>query len=66
MTSAVYDVTAQVLIRTDRNVLLLHRGLDAYPDDCFRDPWHLNQYGAWRFSAEVGSALKQMGGTKNP
>jgi hypothetical protein len=41
-----------------RNVTLVHPGLEVYPDNCFADPWHLNAYGALRFSRELGEALK--------
>ncbi len=39
------------------NVKLLRRQLEVYPDNCFVDPWHLNSYGALRFSRELGAAL---------
>jgi hypothetical protein len=41
-----------------RNVTLLHRDLEVYPNDWFSDPWHLNRYGSWRWSLETAAALK--------
>ena len=42
-----------------RNVTLLHPEIEVYPDSCFADAWHLNAYGALRFSTELGVALKE-------
>ena len=41
-----------------RNVTLLHPEIEVYPDNCFADAWHLNAYGALRFSNELGAELK--------
>ena len=41
------------------NVTLLHPALEVYPDNCFADPWHLNPYGAYRLSAELGASLSK-------
>ncbi len=41
-----------------RNVTLLHPEVEVYPDNCFADAWHLDAYGALRFSRELGAELK--------
>ena len=49
------------------NVRLVHRELEVYPDNCFSDAWHLNPYGAWKFSRELGAASAgRHAGEKNP
>ena len=55
---AEYEAYLAGLAARHSNVSLLHPELEVYPDDEFADPWHLNQNGALRFSAELGAALK--------
>jgi hypothetical protein len=40
-----------------RNVTILHRELEAWPDRYFGDPRHLNRPGAWKFSQRLGVEL---------
>jgi hypothetical protein len=53
-----YEAFLQGLTQRHPNVTLLHPQIEVYPDDDFADPWHLNQNGTWRFSTELGAALK--------
>ena len=39
------------------NFSVLHREIEAWPDGCFMDPRHLNPYGAWKFSRQLGGEL---------
>ncbi len=39
------------------NFFVLHREIESMPDGCFMDPYHLNQYGAWKFSHRLGGEL---------
>lgn len=56
-----YQAYLDSLVARHPNVTLLHREIEAYPDNCFIDPWHLNPSGALRFSTLLGAALKEKG-----
>jgi hypothetical protein len=43
------------------NLSFVHREIEVYPDNCFLDGWHLNRYGALRFSRELGGLLRGSG-----
>jgi len=43
----------------DFGIVLLGEGFTTYPDDHFRDPWHLSGIGAGRFSRELGDLLRK-------
>ncbi len=55
---AKYQAFLDALAARHPNVVLLHREMEVYPDDCFADPWHLNAWGALQFSREVGTAIR--------
>jgi hypothetical protein len=54
---AAYYAYLDDLARRHRNVSILHRELEAWPDKYFGDARHLNRTGAWRFSQRLGGEL---------
>jgi hypothetical protein len=56
---AKYEAYLQGFVARHRNVTLLRPQLEVYPDNCFSDPWHLNVYGAVRFTNELGAEMKK-------
>jgi hypothetical protein len=53
-----YESYLAGLAARHRNVTLVHTEIEAYPDNCFADPWHLNAYGGLKFSTELGRLLR--------
>jgi hypothetical protein len=47
------------LAQRHRNVTILHRDLEAWPDRYFSDARHLNRFGAWKFSQRLGGELAE-------
>ncbi len=39
------------------NFSVLHRGIETWPDAYFSDPRHVNRFGAWKFSRQLGAEL---------
>jgi hypothetical protein len=56
---AAYYAYLDSLAQRHRNVTILHRELEAWPDRYFGDARHLNRSGAWRFSRRLGGELAE-------
>jgi hypothetical protein len=54
---AKYQSWLDSLAARHSNLTFLHRQIEVYPDNCFADPWHLNSYGAARFSSALGATF---------
>ena len=53
-----YFAFLQSMAARHPNVTILHPEIDVMPDSDFTDAWHLNRYGAWQFSRELGGWLR--------
>lgn len=54
---AAYYAYLDGLAQRHRNVTILHRDLEAWPDRYFGDARHLNRSGLWKFSQRLGGEL---------
>jgi hypothetical protein len=55
--TAVYNAFVQRMTREHSNLFALSASIPVQPDTHYRDPWHLNPYGAMIFSKRTGEQL---------
>ena len=53
-----YFAFLQAMAARHPNLTILHPEIDVMPDGYFIDAWHLNRYGAWQFSRELGGWVR--------